>query len=68
MNIQAEKIDVMWLIKRGYTVSSAARKIGLSPSHVYRVLKEERLSQKALEALQNLPPRPLRLRERLKTN
>ena len=49
-----------------YTAGGALLAIGLLffAAHVYRVLKEERLSQKALEALQNLPPRPLRLRER----
>ena len=61
---QAE-ITVSDLFAKGYTQSSAARRIGYSKGHVHLVLKGERESPEVINRLLALPPRPLILRERL---
>lgn len=56
------------LLAKGYTISAAARRCGVSANHLSLVLRGERSSAKLIEALQALPVKPLEMRERLKNN
>lgn len=54
MNSKAE-ITYDWLRERGWTISSAARRLKLHPSHVNRVLSGKRKSAKLMKQLAALP-------------
>lgn len=53
---------------KGYTISAAARRCGVSANHVSLVLRGERSSAKLMAALEALPLKPLELREKIKHN
>ena len=65
MKTQDETISLTWLYVKGYTISCAARIIGRTPAHVNMVVNGKRKSAAVTAALRALPPRPLRLRERV---
>jgi len=56
------------LSAKGYTISAAARRCGVSANHVSLVLRGKRSSAKLIAALEELPIKPLVLREKIKHN
>lgn len=65
INMQHQTQGINWLYARGWTVRQAAKKLGVSYSHVAYVLRGERKSKRLLDSLRALPQRTLNLRERL---